>query len=99
VLLVLRQIVFHPFPFQVPWQRLAPARPALAGRACRRPGAVLVVPFFFRLRQLQPGFGSKQRQLLARELLTLTPRLGGQQLAQQPLGAVQLRGHVHQHLL
>ena len=99
MLLVLRQIVFHPLALQMPQQRIAPARSALAAKASRWLRIILVVRFFFRRRQFQPGFSSEQRQLLTRELLAFAPALGCQQLAQQTLGAIQLRGHVHQHLL
>lgn len=85
--------------FQMPRQRFSSARLSADRTRCARRWFFIVVVRFFGLRQVHSELGCKKSQLLARKLFAFASGFGLQQLPEQALGAIQLRGHVDHDLL
>lgn len=97
------QIVLDALPLQMRGKRTASApaavwlAPGIARTGIARTWLVIVrIP---RLRFGALQFFHKQAQLIRAQLLAGSVMPGFQQLAQQPVGLVQLRRQIHQHLL
>lgn len=97
-LFLFRQVVHDAFPFQMIGETPPSARFTFPYIGARR-GRFIVGIIVGRGRICYARFLGKQSQLIGAPLFAARAALGRQQLAQQALCLVQLRGHIDEHLL